>query len=248
MNRVKLIIEYDGSNYVGWQKQKNGKSIQQEIESCLEKLFDETIPIYVSGRTDAGVHAFGQVAHFDINNPGIEISKIYSALNYLLKKSDNQIVILRSDKVSSLFDSRFSVKKKTYLYRIFNRTTPSSIFKNRVWFIPQKLNIEKMKQSSKVLIGNYDFSAFRSINCQAKNPQRSIKDIKIQKKKNLIEIRVIGKSFMHNQVRIIVGTLINSGLERWDKKEVKKILNSKDRKNAGPTAPAHGLYLEKIMY
>ncbi len=248
MKRVKLTIEYDGSNYVGWQKQKDGKSIQQEIESCLEKLFKQKIETFASGRTDAGVHAFGQVAHFDIYKPKIEINKIYLALNYLLKNSENQIIILKSEKISSLFNSRFSVRKKIYLYKILNRTTPSSIFKNKVWFIPQKLNIEKMKQSSKILIGNFDFSAFRSINCQAENPKRSIKDIKILKKNNLIEIRVIGKSFLHNQVRIIVGTLVNSGLEKWDEKEVKKILHSRDRRNAGPTAPAHGLYLEKIMY
>ncbi len=248
MQRVKLTIEYDGSNYVGWQKQKDGKSVQQEIESCLEKLFNQKIQTFVSGRTDAGVHAFGQVAHFDINRPKIEINKIYLALNYLLKNSKNQIVILKSEQISSLFNSRFSVKKKIYLYKILNRTTPSSIFNNKVWFIPKKLNIEKMKQSSKILIGNFDFSAFRSINCQAENPKRSIKDIKILKKNHLIEIRVIGKSFLHNQVRIIIGTLVNSGLEKWDKKEIKKILSSRDRRNAGPTAPAHGLYLEKIMY
>jgi len=246
--RVKITIEYDGSNYVGWQRQTNGISIQEEIENCLEKLFDEKIQIFVSGRTDAGVHAYGQVAHFDVDKLKLEVRKISLALNYFLKESFNNIVIIKSEKISDSFDARFSVKKKTYLYKIINRSTPSVLLEKRAWFIPKKLDLDKMRNSSEILIGKYDFNAFRSSHCQAKNSFRSINDIKIKKKNNLIEIRVVGKSFLHNQVRIIIGTLINVGIEKWDKDNVKEILNSKKRENAGPTAPPHGLYLEKINY
>ncbi len=248
MERVKLTIEYYGSNYVGWQKQKNGKSIQEEIESCLEKLFKVKIQIFVSGRTDAGVHALAQIAHFDLEKSNIKITKISFALNYFLKKTNNQITILKSEKVSSSFDSRFSVKQKTYLYKILNRSTPSFILENRVWYFPRKLNITRMKDSSEVLIGKKDFNAFRSINCQAKTSLRSITKIKIKKSKDNVEIRVLGRSFLHNQVRIIVGTLVNVGIEKWNKKKVLKILESKDRNNAGPTAPSCGLYLEEVSY
>lgn len=248
MRRIKLTIEYDGSDYVGWQRQQNGRSIQEEIEICLNKLFNSKIKIYVSGRTDAGVHAFGQIAHFDVEKSHIEIKKISNALNYLLKKSKNKITILKSEKVSSMFHSRFSVKKKIYLYKIFNRSTPSFILENRVWHFPRLLNTSNMKEASQVLIGKNDFNAFRSINCQAKTSVRSLEAIKIKKNKFNIEIRVFGKSFLHNQVRIITGTLVNVGIGKWDYKRVLEILKSKDRTKAGPTAPSCGLYLEKVTY
>ena len=248
MGRIKLTIEYDGSEYVGWQKQQNGRSIQEEIEICLEKLFNSKIKIYVSGRTDAGVHAFGQIAHFDLKKSHIETKKISNALNYLLKKSKNKITILKSEKVSAIFHSRFSVKKKIYLYKILNRSTPSFIQENRVWHFPRLLNTGKMKEASHVLIGKKDFNAFRSINCQAKTSIRSLEAIKIKKNNDNIEIRVFGKSFLHNQVRIIIGTLVNVGIGKWDDEKVLEILKSKDRTKAGPTAPSCGLYLEKVTY
>ena len=248
MGRIKLTIEYDGSEYVGWQRQQNGRSIQEEVEICLEKLFKAQIKIYVSGRTDAGVHAFEQIAHFDLKKSNMETKKISNALNYLLKKSKNKITILKSEDVSETFHSRFSVKKKIYLYKILNRSTPSFILENRVWHFPRLLNISKMKEASKVLTGKKNFNAFRSINCQAKTSIRSLEAIKIKKNKSNIEIRVFGKSFLHNQVRIIVGTLVNVGVGKWDCNKVLEILKSKDRTKAGPTAPSCGLYLEKVTY
>ena len=248
MGRIKLTIEYDGSEYVGWQRQQNGRSIQEEVEICLEKLFKAQIKTYVSGRTDAGVHAFEQIAHFDLKKSNMETKKISNALNYLLKKSKNKITILKSEDVSETFHSRFSVKKKIYLYKILNRSTPSFILENRVWHFPRLLNISKMKEASKVLTGKKNFNAFRSINCQAKTSIRSLEAIKIKKNKSNIEIRVFGKSFLHNQVRIIVGTLVNVGVGKWDCNKVLEILKSKDRTKAGPTAPSCGLYLEKVTY
>jgi tRNA pseudouridine38-40 synthase len=246
--RVKITIEYDGSIYVGWQKQRTGRSVQQEIESSLEKLFNEKINIFVSGRTDAGVHAMSQVAHFDLNQNKVAINKISFAVNHLLNKKKNKIVILKSQKVSQDFNARFSVKEKTYLYKILNRSTPSFILENKVWFIPQKLSVDIMRNHSRYLVGKFNFNAFRSSHCQAKTSIRSIKDIKIKKSKDIIEIRVVGKSFLHNQVRIIVGTLVNLGKETFEKNKILQILKSKDRRKAGPTAPACGLYLEKIKY
>ena len=248
MFRVKIVVEYDGSNYVGWQRQKNGKSIQEEIEKSLKKIFNETIELTVAGRTDAGVHAFGQVAHFDLKNKNIDENKIYKAINFFLKQNNNKITVLSSKFESQNFHSRFSVKKKVYLYKIHNRETNSHLLSKRVWFVPQKISLIRMKKASKFLIGKHDFNAFRSSNCQAKITLRSIDDILISKKDSCIEIRVKGKSFMHNQVRIIVGTLINVGVKKLNEQSVKKILSLKNRSKAGPTAPAEGLYLEKIIY
>jgi len=178
----------------------------------------------------------------------IDENKIYKAINFFLKKNNNSITVLSSKYVSRSFHSRFSVKKKIYLYKIHNRETNSHLLSKRVWFIPQTVVITKMKRAAKFLIGKHDFSAFRSINCQAKITSRSIDKIIISKKYDCIEIRVEGKSFMHNQVRIIVGTLIKVGINKLNELSVKEILNSRDRKRAGPTAPAEGLYLEKIIY
>ncbi len=247
IKRIKLLIEYDGTDYVGWQKQNNGKSIQEEIEICLSELFRQEVPIFVAGRTDAGVHAFGQVAHFDINKQ-FDIKRLNLALNNFLKKRKNKITVLKCSKVNDSFHARFSAKKKIYLYKILNRSTNSHLLEKRVWFIPSILNVAAMRESSLTLVGNHDFSAFRSTKCQAQKTKRSIDSIKISKVKDLVEIRISGKSFLHNQVRIIVGTLVRVGSGLWNTRKIKEIIKSKDRINSGPTAPAEGLYLEKIFY
>ena len=248
MPRIKLKIEYDGTNYVGWQAQRNGISIQGEIEESLKKIFDQNIKLYVAGRTDAGVHALSQVAHFDIESLSIKTDKIFRAINFFLKKKKNKITILESKIVSKNFHSRFSVKKKCYLYQIFNRNTKSYIQENKVWFIPQKINIKRMKDASEYFLGKNDLNAFRSVDCQAKSSIRTIEGIKIKKESDFIKLRISGRSFLHNQVRIIVGTLIQVGKEILKETDIKRIIQSKDRKNAGPTAPPSGLYLEKIIY
>ena len=248
MPRIKLKIEYDGTEYVGWQAQRNGVSIQGEIEESLKQIFNQEIKLYVAGRTDAGVHALGQVAHFDIENLSIETDKIFKALNFFLKKKKNKITILESKIVNKNFHSRFSVRKKYYLYQVFNRETQSYIQENKVWFIPQKINIERMKNASKFFLGKNDLNAFRSIDCQAKSSIRTIDEIKIKKESDFIKLRISGKSFLHNQVRIMVGTLIQVGKEILKETDIERIIQSKDRKNAGPTAPPSGLYLERILY
>ncbi len=248
MPRIKLKIEYDGTNYVGWQAQRNGVSIQGEIEDSLKKIFNQKIKLYVAGRTDAGVHALGQVAHFDIERLSIKTENIFRALNFFLKKKKNKITILESSIVNKNFHSRFSVKKKHYLYQIFNRNTQSYIHENKVWFIPQRINIERMKDASEYFLGRNDLNAFRSVDCQARSSIRTIDEIKIRKESDFIKLRISGKSFLHNQVRIMVGTLMEVGKETLKETDIKKIIQSKDRKNAGPTAPPSGLYLEKIIY
>ncbi len=248
MPRIKLKIEYDGTEYVGWQAQRNGVSIQGEIEESLKQIFNQEIKLYVAGRTDAGVHALSQVAHFDIENLSIETDKIFKALNFFLKKKKNKITVLESKIVNKNFHSRFSVRKKYYLYQVFNRETQSYIQENKVWFIPQKINIERMKNASNFFLGKNDFNAFRSIDCQAKSSIRTIDEIKIKKESDFIKLRISGKSFLHNQVRIMVGTLIQVGKEILKETDIKRIIQSKDRRNAGPTAPPSGLYLEKIFY
>jgi len=248
MPRIKIKIEYDGTNYVGWQSQSNGVSIQGEIEDSLRKIFNQEIKLYVAGRTDAGVHALNQVAHFDIETLSIKTDKIFRALNFFLKKKNNKITILESKIVNKHFHSRFSVKKKYYLYQVFNRETKSYIQENRVWFIPQKINIERMKNAAEYFLGKNDLNAFRSVDCQAKSSIRTIDEIKIKKELDFIKFRISGKSFLHNQIRIMVGTLIQVGKEILKETDIKRIIQSKDRKNAGPTAPSSGLYLEKIIY
>jgi len=248
MPRIKIKIEYDGTNYVGWQAQRNGVSIQGEIEDSLRKIFNQEIKLYVAGRTDAGVHALSQVAHFDIETLSIKTDKIFRALNFFLKKKKNKITILESNIVNKNFHSRFSVKKKYYLYQVFNRETKSYIEENKVWFIPQKINIERMKNATKYFLGKNDLNAFRSVDCQANSSIRTIDEIKIKKELDFIKFRISGKSFLHNQIRIMVGTLIQVGKEILKETDIKRIIQSKDRKNAGPTAPSSGLYLEKIIY
>ncbi len=246
--RIKILIEYDGTDFVGWQKQINGKSVQGEIENCLEKIFNQKIKLFVAGRTDSGVHANGQVAHFDIDKTDITPEKIFLAINYYLKLSKNNISILDSKKVSTNFHARFSAKLRIYEYQILNRKVNSPLMSKKVWFIPYKIDRDLIIRASKLLIGKHDFNSFRSTKCQAKNSIRSIKDIKIVYEEEKISINVHGKSFLHNQVRIIVGSLINVARNYWTVEELGYILESKDRRKAGPTAPAHGLYLKKIIY
>ena len=245
--RVKLCIEYDGTNYVGWQKQKTGLSVQNEIEISLKKIFKKEIALFVAGRTDSGVHAKEQVAHFDIDSK-IKPSKISSAINFYLKRSNNRISILKSCEVDDSFHSRFSARKRTYFYRILNRKSPSPLLLNRTWFVPYNLNVYDMLEASKYLIGKHDFNSFRSSQCQAKNSIRSLDEINILRKEDEIHFSISARSFLHNQVRIIVGSLVNIGRKYWKKDKIKEILAQKLRASAGPTAPPHGLYLKKISY
>ena len=246
MYRYQIIIEYDGTNYVGWQSQINGKSIQNEIEKILLKILKEKVRIYGSGRTDAGVHSSNQSAHFDIKNNILNKYKFISSLNYFLNKKN--ISIKKIIKKNSKFHARFSAKEREYKYIILNRISPPILDKYKVWHIRSKLDLKVLKKASKKLIGKHNFNAFRSANCQANTSIRTLKKIKITKKNEKIIFVLRSQSFLKNQVRSIIGCLKYVGENKWRIKDLEKVLKSKNRKYCAPPAPAHGLYLEKIIY
>ena len=244
MPKYKIILEYDGTNYVGWQKQKNGTSIQEEIERALYSLTGVNTSVFGAGRTDAGVHALGQVAHFELEND-FKIDNIRDGLNQHLRP--HLIAILKVELVNDSFHSRFSAKQRTYIYKIVNRRAPLTINKSKKWIVFKKLNIEKMIEESKFFLGKNDLNAFRSINCQSNTSIKTIDSIKILSNKDDLTITVSAKSFLHSQVRIMVGTLIEIGKEKI-KFSIQEIINDRERSKAGITAPACGLYLLNIEY
>ena len=244
MVKFKLIVEYDGKNYVGWQRQDNGNSIQGTIEKAVNKLSGEKIILYGAGRTDAGVHALGQVAHFDLKKK-FKIENIRDGLNQHLKP--HPIAVLEAEAVEENFHSRFSAKKRTYKYIIANRRAPLTIDKDRSWGVFKKLDIAKMILESKYFLGKHDLSAFRSIHCQSNSSIKTIDEIEIIEKDKNIIITVSAKSFLHSQVRIMIGTLVEIGKGKITK-SIKNIIKNKDRSQAGITAPACGLYLKKVEY
>jgi len=249
MTRYKINIEYDGTNLVGWQKQKNGISIQEILENSLFKLSGEKISIQGAGRTDSNVHALNQVAHFDLNKK-IKPDSIRDGLNFHIKNlyKKNKISVLNCKKTKKDFNARFDAKERTYLYKILDRRSPPAIQNKKVWHIKKKLNDKLMKETSKVFLGKHNFTSFRSTECQAKSPVKTINSIKIIRKSGEIEIWIKARSFLHNQCRIIVGTLMMVGKEKWKKKDVEKALRAKKRGAAGQTAPACGLFLHSIKY
>ena len=244
--RYKITIEYDGTKYVGWQRQKEQKSVQEVIEKALEKAFNQEIEITVSGRTDAGVHALGQVAHFDLDKNLNDFQMMMAINNNIPHEED--INIIKSEMVSDQFHSRFDAKMRHYQYKILNRKAPSSLNKNRAWYVPQNLDLSKMQEAAESLIGQHDFSSFRDKECQSKSPIKTLNSIKIEKIGEIINLDFAAKSFLHHMVRNIVGTLCWVGKDKISVGEIKNILAAKNRNLSGPNAPAHGLYLTKIEY
>lgn len=245
--RYKLTIEYDGTNILGWQRQLDGPSVQQYLEDILDKLNGEHREIASAGRTDAGVHALRQVVHIDLNRD-MEPWKVREAFNGNLLAQEAPVSVLEVEAVSNDFHARFSASKRAYIYRILNRRAPSPLLKNRVWWVPVPLDVEKMKQGAQYLIGNHDFSSFRAAACQAKSPIKTLDKIEISTQGKEIVFYVEARSFLHHQVRNIVGTLKMVGDGRLKPEDIKTILAAKDRKAAGPTAPAGGLYLCNVEY
>jgi tRNA pseudouridine38-40 synthase len=245
MPRYKLTIEYDGTGLVGWQRQEGRLSVQQYIEEAINGLSQEDVTIFGAGRTDAGVHALGQVAHFDMNKE-LPIENIHRGLNFYLK--DTKIRIIDVEEVNEEFHARFSAKKRKYLYRILNRKAPPAIRQKQVWHVPQSLDLDAMRKGAEFLIGNHDFTSFRAGACQAKSPVKTIDKIEIAEKDDEIHIHVEATSFLHHMIRNFVGTLHFVGLKKWPPEEVKKILEARDRTLAGPTAPAYGLYFVEVTY
>ena len=247
MPRIKLEIEYDGTGFVGWQKQDNGVSVQNLIENALLKAIGQRVNLYVAGRTDAGVHAIRQVAHFDYKaTKKLEIKNFSEAINFYIK--NYPISILNTEQVTQKFHARFSAKSRVYLYRISNRRSKVALDRNRVWLLRKPLNIISMKKAAKFLIGKHDFNSFRSVHCQARSSIKSLKNIEIKRKQEELRITLTAPSFLHNQVRIIVGTLKMVGEGKIKPKDMLAILKGCERKLAGPTAPANGLYFVEAKY
>ena len=245
MRNIKLIIEYDGKDFNGWQKQPNKLNIQGEIEKAIERITGEKVELMASGRTDAGVHAIGQVANFKTNS-NIPIEKIPIALNTNLKKS---IIIKSAEEVDERFHSRLNCKRKTYRYIINNSKYGTAIYRNLETHIPMKLNIQKMQEAVKYFEGEHDFKAFKASGTSSKSSIRTIyKAEVIQKENEKIYIELTGSGFLYNMVRIISGTLVDVGLEKIEPKEIPNIIKSQKRENAGKTLPPQGLYLVKVEY
>ncbi|AHX10999.1 tRNA pseudouridine(38-40) synthase [Neorickettsia helminthoeca str. Oregon] len=242
--RYKATIEYNGSEFSGWQRQKDARSIQGELEKILQLLFREEITITAAGRTDSGVHALGQVIHFDVEYPRLQPFQIMNAVNNHLR--DSLIAITNVEIVDETFDARFSAKRRHYQYRIINRRAPLTIYRKLCWHLFQPLDFDLMLEQAKYLIGKHDFQSFRSAKCSASNALRTLDQFDIVKNGEEILFSISARSFLHNQVRIMVGTLVAIALGAQS--SVPEILLKRNRCYAGPTAPAHGLYLVKIDY
>jgi tRNA pseudouridine38-40 synthase len=245
MPKYKITIEYDGTGIYGWQRQAEGPSVQKFIEEAIEKFSKEKVNIYVAGRTDAGVHALGQVAHFELEEEYPEYI-IQRSINHFLKP--NKIIILECEKADSEFHARFSAQKRNYKYIIINRPMPSVLDVKRAWHIRQSLDVDKMQEAANYLVGMHDFTSFRAANCQAKSPVKQIDEIKIYKDGERIIFTLRAPSFLYHMVRNIVGSLQLVGLGQWKPEEIKTVLEAKDRSKAGVTAPPHGLYFTKVEY
>ena len=246
MYRYQLIIEYVGTNFRGWQIQKKGSTIQGLIQDKLTKLLKEKVILNGSGRTDTGVHAIEQSAHFDCRNEIIDLVKFLKSINHFL--NDRGIAIKKIKKRSKKFHSRFSAKERIYKYIIFNQISAPVIEKKRGWHVIKPLDLDLVKKGAKKLIGTNDYSTFRSSSCHAKSPIKTIKSIKIKSSKNKIEIEFNSNSFLQQQVRSMVGCLKYLGENKWDLNMFDKVFKSKKRSLCAPPAPPEGLFLSRIIY
>ena len=245
MQRYKIKIEYDGTPFVGWQFQKNGQSIQEVLQKAIYSFSKEKVVITGAGRTDSGVHALAQIAHFDLKKK-VERKKFLPALNQHI--GNKFITILKINKINKKFHSRFDAKKRTYQYIIINRQSPLTLQKNKAWHIRKKLDVKSMKRGAQLLLGTHDFSTFRASTCGAKSPIKTMEKISIKKNKDKITLNFISKSFLQQQVRSMVGCIKYLGDGKWNVGEFKKSFKSKNRLKCAPPAPACGLYLVKIKY
>ena len=246
MNRYQILIEYLGTNFRGWQAQKKGLTIQGLIQEKLSKLLKEKIILHGQGRTDAGVHAFGQSAHFDCKNKITDTIKFLKSINHFLNLKD--IAIKNVKKRNNNFHARFSAKQRIYKYFIFNQISQPIIEKNRAWHVRKQLNLELMKKGANKLLGTNDYSTFRSSSCNAKSPIKTIKSIKIKSSKNKIEFQFSSQSFLQHQVRSMVGCLKYLGETKWDLKTFEKRFKLKKRALCAPPAPPSGLFLFRVLY
>ena len=269
MPRYKLTIEYEGSGYSGWQKQTDRPSVQSSIEAAASKFCGQDVEIVGAGRTDAGVHATAQVAHIDLPTAH-DPFRVMQGINYYLFNSNpadgeavaqdpvlhathghrmmNRIAILNAELVPDDFNARFSAKKRHYLYRIINRRSRLGIEAGRAWHVVEPLDAEAMHKAAQLLVGHHDFTSFRDTQCQAKSPEKTLEQLDIKRIGEEVRVFASARSFLHHQVRIMVGTLAMVGKGRWQPDDVRKALDARDRTKGGPTAPSDGLYLVRVDY
>jgi tRNA pseudouridine38-40 synthase len=245
MPRFKLTIEYDGSPFVGWQRQDNGPSVQAALEDAVRGYCQVNECVHGAGRTDAGVHALGQVAHVDLprdDSPHV----VVNALNAHLRP--HPIAVLTAEKVGEDFHARFSAVERSYEYRILNRRAAPALDAGRVWWMAQPLDAGAMHAAAQTLIGNHDFTSFRASECQADSPVKTLDQLDVSRQGEMVVVTARARSFLHHQVRNMVGTLKLVGEGKWTSRDVASALAAKNRAAAGPTAPAEGLYLTRVKY
>ncbi len=245
MTRFKLVVEYDGGGFVGWQRQENGPSIQQALEQAVHRFCGETVIVQGAGRTDAGVHALGQVAHIDIEKPTTP-DIVRDALNAHLRP--DPIAVLAVSVAPEDFHARFSAIERAYEYRIANRRAPPALDVGRAWHVNRPLDAAAMHDAAQALVGKHDFTSFRASMCQANSPVKTLSSVTVSRQGEDVILRVRAPSFLHHQVRNIAGTLKLVGEGKWRARDVAAALAARDRAAAGPTAPPEGLYLVEVVY
>ncbi len=245
MPRYRLTLEYDGRGFVGWQRQENGLGVQQALEQAIEQFTGERIKVYGAGRTDSGVHALAQVAHFDLQRE-TPTDRIRDAINAQVRP--HPVSVLEATTAADDFNARTSASGRAYLYRIVNRRAPVTFKHGLVWWVPVALDAEAMAEAAQTLIGRHDFSTFRARECQASSPTKTLDEVTVATDGEEILFTVRARSFLHHQVRNIVGTLKWVGEGKWTAADVKAALEACDRRAGGPTAPADGLYLTGVSY
>jgi len=245
MPRYKLIIEYDGTGLVGWQRQANGLSVQEILETAVERYCGKEIRVHGAGRTDAGVHALAQAAHLDLPKEA-PTDVIRNALNQHVKP--HAVSIVAVSPVDAHFDARRSARGRVYRYRILNRRAPAAVSRGHVWHVGPPLDVEAMQEGARLLLGKHDFTSFRDSECQAKSPVKTLDLLAVTRAGDEVQIEARARSFLHHQVRNMVGSLKLVGLGKWRAQHMREALDARDRRAGGPTAPPEGLYLVEVVY
>jgi tRNA pseudouridine38-40 synthase len=245
MPRYKLLIEYDGAPFVGWQVQHNGMSVQGVLETAVTAFCGEHVHVQGAGRTDAGVHAVGQVAHVDLTRAW-EADTVRDAINAHLRP--HPVAVRAAEPAADGFDARFSARQRHYLYRIVNRRAHLALDAGRAWRVARRLDAKAMHAAAQLLVGRHDFTTFRATECQAKSPVKTLDRLDVERHGEEMRVHASARSFLHHQVRSMVGSLVEVGDGRWSEGDLARALAARDRKACGPVAPADGLYLLKVDY
>lgn len=245
MHRYRLTLEYDGTPFAGWQRQPDRMSVQQALEEAIARMSGETVTTQAAGRTDAGVHALGQVAHFDLSRQW-DPFRIREALNYHLRP--HPVAVLAADAVGEDFEARFSATARHYEFRILNRRAPAVIERNHVWHVPMPLDADAMNHAAGLILGRHDFTTFRSAECQANSPLRTLDAFAVRRELDHLVITASARSFLHHQVRSMVGSLKLVGEGKWRPADFRAALDARDRSRCGAMAPSSGLYLTRVDY